>query len=73
MARKGYQAEAIAEQTLILQRRHCIVCGQPMWVAYLIRAGLLPCWHKGQAQKNPFGMGIAHSHRTEIGPRNLPQ
>jgi hypothetical protein len=34
MARKGYRAKATAEQTLISQRRHCVVCGQPMWVAY---------------------------------------
>jgi hypothetical protein len=34
MARKGCRAKATAEQTLISQRRHCVVCGQPMWVAY---------------------------------------
>lgn len=34
MARRGYRAKATAEQTLTPQRTHCVVCGQPMWVAY---------------------------------------
>ncbi|MBO0777338.1 MAG: site-specific integrase [Ktedonobacteraceae bacterium] len=34
MARRGYRAKATAEQTLIPQRTHCVLCGQPMWVAY---------------------------------------
>jgi hypothetical protein len=34
MARRGCQAEATAEQTLVPQRMKCISCGQAMWIAY---------------------------------------